>query len=339
MPPDRRKLLVWGTDRPARSRRDAMRRVMASAFAQSSCGLATTTVARSARERERDRPARSRRDAMRRLMASSFAQSTRGSATTTAARSAHRPVERRASTASGLEHGVEAGELRGRRRTVGPPPDPSAQPSPSSDPPPPPSPPQDPVPLSPPTPPLPSLSPPPSPEPSSGSVGAALPIVGSTAAAFPTIGSGVAEPLDAAAAEPAAYLRRPSLSPLPLPSLSRRLRQARHCRPSCLPPPSPKGEQGKRTSWRRHAVRSFQVGRVCPPVLAGLVGSLRLATASSLLVSKSRENEGDAAVSHWGWRWSRRGRRRGEPRPPWLQSQTDDGAAIAMAKRRARPAN
>ncbi|BAT13125.1 Os11g0206150, partial [Oryza sativa Japonica Group] len=50
-PPARRKLPIWGSDKPTRSRREAMRRAMLSALAQSSCGSEATTAARSARER------------------------------------------------------------------------------------------------------------------------------------------------------------------------------------------------------------------------------------------------------------------------------------------------
>ncbi|EEC71722.1 hypothetical protein OsI_04259 [Oryza sativa Indica Group] len=147
---------------------------------------------------------RSRRDAMQRVMASTFG-----------------PTKGREAT------GRRCQELQGRQRMVGPPPDPSTQPSLSSDPPPPPSPPQDPVPPSPSTPPLPSLSPPsppslpPSPEPSS--VGAALPIIGS------------------AAVEPSAVARAIFRRPSPPHCQIQRRRFPHHkircCRACHLPPP------------------------------------------------------------------------------------------------------
>ncbi|BAT13414.1 Os11g0246133 [Oryza sativa Japonica Group] len=57
-PPDMRKLRIWGADRLARPRREAMRRAMVPGLARSSRGSAATTAARSAREREREsRPA------------------------------------------------------------------------------------------------------------------------------------------------------------------------------------------------------------------------------------------------------------------------------------------
>ncbi|EEE60451.1 hypothetical protein OsJ_13695 [Oryza sativa Japonica Group] len=206
-----------------RSRRDAMRRVMASTFARSSHGSATMMAARSARERERDRLATDDDDDD----AESFGDDDGRPGRRRIRRRSppHRRIRRRRLP----RHRIQCRRAPRRRhfracRHRRPSRLPSAQPSPSSDPPP--------------------WSLPPSLEPSSAT--RALPIVRSGAAAFPTTRSGAAEPPDAAAAEPVAYRRRgvcrcrPSLSPPPLPSLSPP--------PSMSSPPSPEGEQGERAS-------------------------------------------------------------------------------------------